>query len=74
MARGYAQRPEYDFTETYAPVVRMDTLCVILTLVPLKALKLQQIDVKGTYLNRVLKEKIYMRQSEGCGDRTDNVC
>ena len=52
----------------------MDTLHGILALVPLKKLKLQQIDVKGIYFNGVLKEKIYMQQSEGCEDGMDDVC
>jgi len=36
--------------------------------------KLQQIDVKGAYLNGILHETIYMRQPEGCEDGTDQVC
>ena len=31
-------------------------------------------DVKGAYLNRQLKEKVYMRQPEGYGDNTGRVC
>ena len=46
--------------ETFSPVVRMDTLCTILALVPMQDLKLQQMDVKGAYLNGTLHETIYM--------------
>jgi hypothetical protein len=42
-------------------------------LVPEKNLKVQQMDVKGAYLNRKLQETIHMRQSEGCEDSTDRV-
>jgi hypothetical protein len=52
----------------------MDTICVILALVLTKNLKVHQIDVKGTYLNSILQEEIYMKQPEGCGDGTDRVC
>jgi hypothetical protein len=52
----------------------MDTLRAILALVLLKKLKLQQMDVKGAYLNGILKEKIYMQQPEGCDDRTGWIC
>ena len=51
VAKGCAQRPGYDYMETFSPVVRMDTLRAILALVLMQDLKLQQMDVKGTYLN-----------------------
>jgi hypothetical protein len=52
----------------------MDTLRAILALVPLKKLRLQQMDVKGAYLNGILKEIIFMRQAEGYEDGTGRVC
>jgi Reverse transcriptase (RNA-dependent DNA polymerase) len=60
--------------ETFSPVVQMDMLCAILALVIEKGLKIQQMDIKGTYLNGTLKETIYMQQPEGCGDGTNRVC
>jgi Reverse transcriptase (RNA-dependent DNA polymerase) len=54
--KGYAQRPGYDYMETFSPVVRMDTLRAILALVAEKGLKMQQMDVKGAYLNGTLKD------------------
>jgi hypothetical protein len=39
-----------------------------------KGLKMQQMDVKGAYLNGTLQETIYMRQPEGCEDGTGRVC
>ena len=46
VAKGCAQRPGYDYMETFSPVVRMDTLRAILALVLMQDLKLQQMDVK----------------------------
>jgi Reverse transcriptase (RNA-dependent DNA polymerase) len=37
-------------------------------------LKIQQMDVKGAYLNRILKEHIYMRQPKSYEDQTGRVC
>jgi Reverse transcriptase (RNA-dependent DNA polymerase) len=37
-------------------------------------LKIQQMDVKGAYLNGILKEHIYMHQPEGYEDQTVRVC
>ena len=65
MAKGCAQRPGHDYLETFSPVVRMETIQAILALVPTKNLKVQQMDIKGAYLNGVLKEKVYMHQPEG---------
>src|SRR5277367_6269862 len=74
VVKGCAQRPGYDYMETFSPVVRMDTLRAILALVAEEGLKMQQMDVKGAYLNGTLQETIYMRQPEGCEDGTDRVC
>jgi hypothetical protein len=52
----------------------MDSLCVILAFAPEKYLKVQQMDVKGAYLNGKLQETMHMQQPEGCEDGTDHVC
>jgi hypothetical protein len=52
----------------------MDTIRAILALVPIKGLKIQQMDVKGAYLNGILKQKVYMCQPEGYKDNTSRIC
>ena len=52
----------------------MDAIRAILALVPIKGLKIQQLDIKGAYLNGILKEKVYMRQPKGYEDGTDRIC
>ena len=74
VAKGCAQRPGYDYVETFSPVVRMETIRAILALIPIEKLKIQQMDIKGVYLNGILQEKVYMRQPEGFEDGTDRVC
>jgi hypothetical protein len=74
VAKGCAECPGQDYMETYSPVVWMDSLHVILALVPEKNLKVQQMDVKGAYLNGKLQETIHMQQPESCEDGTDPVC
>jgi len=52
----------------------METIRAILVLVPIKRLKIQQMDIKGAYLNGQLKETVYMCQPEGYEDMTGWVC
>jgi hypothetical protein len=49
----------------------METIRAILALIPIKNLKIQQMDIKGAYLNGILQEKVYMQQPEGFEDGTD---
>ena len=74
VAKGCMQRPGHDYVETFSPVVQMDTIQAILALVPIKGLKIHQLDIKGAYLNRILKGKVYMRQPDGYEDDTDCIC
>ena len=74
VAKGCSQRPGFDYNETYSPVVRIETIRAILALVPQMDLRVQQMDIKGAYLNGTLKENVYMRQPEGYSDGTNRIC
>ena len=66
--------PGVDFNETFAPVVRLETIRAILALAVKEDWEIQQMDVKGAYLNGNLKEEIYMKQPEGFSDGTSQLC
>jgi hypothetical protein len=74
IAKGCSQRPGQDYNETFALVVHLETIRTILTLVQEKNMIVQQMDIKGAYLNGTLQEEVYMHQSDGYGDGTDCVC
>ena len=74
VAKGYAQRPGHDYSETFSPVVRLETLRIMLAMSVLNDMSIRQMDVKGAYLNGTLKETVYMQQPEGYDDRTGRVC
>ena len=74
VVKGFAQRPGFDYVETFSPIVRMETLRAILALSALKRLEIGQLDVKGAYLNGILKERVFMRQPEGYEDGSGRAC
>ena len=65
VAKGYAQQPGIDFNETYAPVVRMETIKTVLALAVQHQLPVFQLDIKSAFLNRELEEEVYVEQPQG---------
>jgi hypothetical protein len=62
VAKGFTQREDIDYTETFSLVSCKDSLRIIMTLVVHYDLELHQIDVKTTFLNEDLLENVYMAQ------------
>ena len=54
-----------DYDETFALVVRMKSIRILLALACHLKFKLYQMDVKTTFLNGFLKEDVYMAQPKG---------
>jgi hypothetical protein len=52
-------------TDTYAPVARITSICVLIALASIYKLVIYQMDVKTTFLNGDLHEEVYMDQLEG---------
>ena len=74
VAKGCAQHPGYDYAETHLPIVRLETIRLLLVIAAIGGLKIHQMDIKGAYLNGTLEEWVYMRQPEGFKDGTDHIC
>jgi hypothetical protein len=64
VAKGFTQREDIDYTETFSPVSCKDSLRIIMALVTHYDLEFHQIDVKTTFLNGDLLENVYMTQSK----------
>jgi hypothetical protein len=73
VAKGFSQIPGVDFFETFAPVMRLNTLRPLLAIAAIYGLVAHVVDVVGAYLNGELKEQIYMKQIPGYEDGTDSV-
>ncbi|PKI36228.1 hypothetical protein CRG98_043380, partial [Punica granatum] len=65
VVKGYAQVWGIDYSETFAPVARLDTIRLLLAIAAQKSWKIFQLDVKSAFLNGVLEEEIYVEQPEG---------
>ena len=76
IAKGFAQKEGIDYKETFSPISKKDSLCIIMTLVAHFDLELQNMDVKTTFLNGNLEEEVYMKQTEGFSSSGDEhlVC
>ena len=65
IARGFSQKEDIEYKETFSPVVRYTSIRTILALAPVMKWKIQQMDVNTTFLNGVVKEEVYVEQPLG---------
>jgi hypothetical protein len=65
VAKGFTQREDIDYTETFSPVSCKDSLRIIMMLVAHYDLELHQTNVKTAFLNEDLLENVYMPHPKG---------
>ncbi|GJU76797.1 retrovirus-related pol polyprotein from transposon TNT 1-94 [Tanacetum coccineum] len=65
VAQGYSQEEEIDYDETFAPVTRMEAIKIFLVFTTYMNFIVYQMDVKSDFLNRKLKEEVYVKQPPG---------
>ena len=65
VAKGFAQRPGFDYTETFAPTAKWASLRAIFAIAALEDMELESIDISSAFLNGELEEDVYMEQPEG---------
>jgi hypothetical protein len=68
VAQGYTQIEGVDFDEAFAPVARLESIRILLSIACHLDFKLYQMDVKGAFLNGVLQEEVYVEQPKDFSD------
>lgn len=75
VAKGFKQRPGFDYMETFAPTTRMATIRLILALSAIEDLELHSVDISHAFINGDIDAEIYMKQPEGFHQgNADTVC
>ena len=65
VARGFTQSYGIDYQETFAPVAKLNTIMILLSLAVNQNWCLQQLDIKNAFLNGDLEEEVYMEIPPG---------
>ncbi|TMC17118.1 MAG: hypothetical protein E6J34_19075 [Chloroflexi bacterium] len=68
VVKGFAQEADLDFDETFAPVVRIDSVRTIFAIAAGKDLYIIQADCKNAFLHSESDFQIYIQQPEGFVD------
>lgn len=63
-----------DYTETFSPVIRYNSIKLILAIAAKEKLLIKQFDIKTAFLNSRIDKDIYMKQPEGFSNNTNQVC
>lgn len=74
VVKGCSQKDGIDFTETFSPVARYDTVRSVIAIAAQKSLKLNQFDIKTAFLNGEINEEIYIEQPQGFKDGSGRLC
>jgi transposase InsO family protein len=68
VVKGFAQEAELDFDETFAPVIRIDSVRSLFAICAANDLRIVQVDCKNAFLHSRSDFEIYVQQPEGFVD------
>lgn len=73
-AKEFTQKPGIDYEEVFSPVVRYESVRILLAVATERDLEVEQFDVKTAFLYDDLNEEIYMDIPEGVNADKGQVC
>ena len=73
VAQGFSQQAGFDYFETFSPVVKPNTIRIILSLATSASWTITHLDVNNAFLHGDLKEEIYMKQPPGFEQGSPNL-
>ena len=65
VAKGYCQQYGVDFSEVFAPVARLDTIQVVISIAAQRTWKIYQLDIKAAFLHGEINEEVFVEQPPG---------
>ena len=65
VAKGYVQRYKINFEDVFAPVARIETIRLLISLAASNGWEIHHLDVRTSFLHGKLKETVYIMQPEG---------
>nr|GEX84635.1 retrovirus-related Pol polyprotein from transposon TNT 1-94 [Tanacetum cinerariifolium] len=68
VARGYLREEGIDFKESLAPVARLEAIRIFIAFATHMNMVVYQMDVKIMFLNGILREEVYVNQTDGFVD------
>ena len=75
VAKGFTQSQGIDYQETFAPVAKLNSINILLSLAANLDWKLHQLDIKNAFFNGDLEEEVFMSLLPGFDDDSDRkVC
>ena len=74
MAKGFSKVEGIDYSETFAPIAKMNSIRLVLSLAASQHWLAYQMDVKSAFLHGDLQEEIYMEQPPGFVQDSSLVC
>ena len=73
VAQGFTQRPGMDYYDITSPVIKFNSLQLLLAIANTLNWEIEMMDIIRTYLNSELEEEIYMKLPRGFNDRSGQV-
>ena len=74
VAKGFTQTYGLDYTETFSPVAKLNSICIIPSLAANFDWPLHQLNIKNAFLHGDLTETVYMAQPPGFETKGECVC